>query len=108
MIGPLSICIDVADFEFALYSDGIYSPGPNWKPKPGCNHAVGLVGYGSLGPDKDYWIIKNSWGESWGEMGFAKIARNKRNFMAIASWVTYPKIVSQYDKENNGNKNILN
>lgn len=32
------------------------------------NHAVLAFGYGS-----DYWLIKNSWGSSWGEAGFIRI-----------------------------------
>jgi C1A family cysteine protease len=39
------------------------------------NHAVTLVGYGkSQRPDcNEYWLIKNSWGPTWGEGGFFKL-----------------------------------
>jgi len=55
------------------------------------NHIVSITGYGK-DPDtgKDYWIIRNSWGQYWGEMGFARIAMGK-NMMGIednVAWVT--------------------
>jgi cathepsin L len=38
------------------------------------NHVVELCGYGP-----DYWWIKNSFGPTWGNKGFAKLSRNRTN-----------------------------
>ena len=40
------------------------------------NHAVTVVGYGTQG-GKAYWLIKNSWGDNWGDGGYVKIVRGK-------------------------------
>jgi len=52
---------------------GIFSGQPQLRGASG-DHAVVLVGYGTEN-GKDYWIIQNSWGPSWGENGFARIER---------------------------------
>jgi len=53
------------------------------------NHAVVVVGYGTLN-GMDYWLIKNSWGTGWADQGYLKVARNKDNYAGIASWSYYP------------------
>lgn len=42
------------------------------------NHVMMIVGYGTEN-GTDYWLVKNSWGTTWGLKGFAKIARNREN-----------------------------
>ncbi|XP_035504674.1 procathepsin L [Scophthalmus maximus] len=86
-IGPITVAIDADHASFLFYSSGLYN-------EPSCNpnnlsHAVLLVGFGSEG-GQDYWIIKNSWGSSWGEGGFMRLIRDGRNTCGIASYALYP------------------
>ncbi|XP_030288335.1 cathepsin L1 [Sparus aurata] len=86
-IGPITVAIDADHSSFLFYSSGIYDE-PNCNPN-NLSHAVLLVGYGSEGGE-DYWIIKNSWGSSWGEGGYMRVIRDGRNACGIASYALYP------------------
>ncbi|XP_039610676.1 procathepsin L-like [Polypterus senegalus] len=88
-VGPITVTLDASNPSFQFYSSGIYND-PNCDEEQ-LNHAVLLVGYGTEG-NQDYWIIKNSWGSSWGENGYMKLARNKDNACGIASYALYPEV----------------
>ena len=64
------ISITLSSTGWANYQSGIFSCPSNAI----LDHAVLLVGY-----TKDYWIVKNQWGETWGENGFMRITRNREN-----------------------------
>merc|ERR1712037_324888 len=49
---------------------------PTWNTGAKITHAVTVVGYGTQG-GKPYWLIKNSWGDNWGDGGYVKIVRGK-------------------------------
>jgi C1A family cysteine protease len=65
--GPLVTTMDVYD-DFFSYSSGVYT---HTTGDYAGGHAVLIVGYSDAG---QYFIVKNSWGTSWGESGYFKIA----------------------------------
>ncbi|XP_054778219.1 zingipain-2-like [Prosopis cineraria] len=86
---PVSVALDARDFQF--YKEGIYN-GENCTGKLYTSHAVLIVGYDTVA-DRDYWIVKNSWGESWGMKGYMFIERNtgsKDGVCLINKYGAYP------------------
>ena len=67
-LNPVSIVLDATAMQF--YSSGIIT-----RCSELINHAVLAVGYGEENGIK-YWIIKNSWGVSWGESGYCRIEKD--------------------------------
>ena len=88
---PLPVAIEVQD-DFMDYTSGIYV-NDNADCGDELNHGVLAVGYDTK--DKTpFFIIKNSWGESWGETGYIRVAIGKgRGTCGIANkWDVVPKV----------------
>lgn len=84
--GPLVVSMKLHPAFFS-YSRGIFSYGSKkllqnkeWQE---VTHSVLLIGYG-IDNGVEYWQIMNSWGDFWGENGFAKIKKGD-NIMSIGS-----------------------
>ena len=91
--GPVSVAIEADTRVFQLYTGGVLTDdacGTN------LDHGVLIVGYGTTEDLTDYWIVKNSWGTSWGENGYIRIGKssdtNTAGICGIAQQASYPVV----------------
>jgi hypothetical protein len=75
--GPVVAAIRADSKAFKFYSGGIIGNGDCQAKLAPVNHAVLVVGFGTDN-GVPYWKIKNSWGTTWGEQGYARISRDTR------------------------------
>ena len=89
---PVAIAISADTKLFQSYSSGVIT-------SPSCytslDHGVLIVGYGEENGQK-YWLVKNSWSESWGQNGYVKIGRsestNDAGVCGIAMQPSFPSV----------------
>ena len=62
-------------------------------------HNVEIVGHGVTAAGEAYWSVKNSWGEGWGDRGYAKLAKDAGNACDVATNWAYPTGLS-YEEVN--------
>jgi cathepsin L len=88
---PLSICVEADQSVFQLYTSGVITSA---SCGTALDHAILAVGYNNTAKPA-YWIVKNSWGASWGLAGYVYIEMNWNNantpgICGIAMNVAYP------------------
>jgi len=104
-VGPVSVAFDVAS-DFRLYSHGVYDSFDAETNSTACssdlmslNHAVVAVGFGETDGDVSlpYYIVRNSWSNTWGMEGYFWIKRGE-NLCGISDCASFP-IVPALDKK---------
>ncbi|CAM8977540.1 unnamed protein product [Rhodiola kirilowii] len=86
-VRPVSVAFEVVS-GFRFYSEGVYTSDSCGRDPMDVNHAVLAVGYG-VEDGVPYWLIKNSWGSSWGDHGYFKMELGK-NMCGVATCASYP------------------
>jgi len=80
------LAVAVESLGLFFYESGIFRDEYCEKPAA-VDHAVNLVGYST-----DAWIVKNSWGETWGEKGYVRMARDLPSHCGIADYAYFPLV----------------
>ncbi|KAK1678416.1 hypothetical protein QYE76_039264 [Lolium multiflorum] len=86
---PVSVALDGGDDLFRFYKGGVLSGDCGTD----LDHGVTVVGYGVADDGKKFWVIKNSWGTSWGEDGYIRMERDiadKQGLCGLAMQPSYP------------------
>ncbi|KQJ81830.1 senescence-specific cysteine protease SAG39 [Brachypodium distachyon] len=86
---PVSIAVDGGDNLFRFYKGGVLSGACGTE----LDHGIAAVGYGITSDGTKFWLMKNSWGTSWGEKGFIRMERDiadEEGLCGLAMQPSYP------------------
>jgi len=84
--GPIACGVAVTQ-AFLDYKGGVFKDTTGARD---IDHDISLVGYGVTEDGEKYWVLRNSWGEFWGENGYARVLRGN-NTIAVetdCAWAT--------------------
>jgi len=84
--GPVSVAIEADKLVFQMYRSGVMDTS---RCGTNLDHGVLVVGFGNES-GKDYYLVKNSWGTTWGDKGYVKIAANADDTCGILDSASQP------------------
>lgn len=70
---PVSVAIEADQIDFQLYKSGVLTSDCGTT----LDHGVLVIGYGTEN-DENYYLVKNSWGTTWGDEGYIKLGRGQQ------------------------------
>ena len=82
----VSVAIEADQSVFQFYNTGVITSSSCGQQ---LDHGVTAVGYGTEGGE-EYFLVRNSWGPSWGASGYVKIGASSENICGILSQPSYP------------------
>lgn len=86
---PVSVAVDGGDSHFRFYKGGVLSGTCGTE----LDHGIAAVGYGVASDGTKYWLMKNSWGTTWGEAGYIRMERDiadEEGLCGLAMQPSYP------------------
>ena len=91
-IRPVVISVEADNFIFRFYESGIITDSECGTE---LDHAIVIVGYGEdTETNMKYWIVRNSWGTTWGENGYIRIERSEsEDDVGICGIASFPVMV---------------
>jgi C1A family cysteine protease len=93
---PIAIAIEADLQSFQFYKSGVYADDACGST---LDHGVLAVGYGTE-DDQDFFLVRNSWGATWGAEGYIKMSRESPNVngtCGILSFASRPTLRDDYD-----------
>lgn len=91
--GSVGVNMNVGD-EYRAYTSGIFDMQNDHGPIG--VHSVTLVGWGVSSSNEPYWILRNSWGTTWGENGYMKLKMSTASF-SLAEYMAPGEYIYQAD-----------
>ena len=92
---PISVAIQANQFVFQFYKEGVLSDDSCGKSAQ-LDHGVLAVGYGNDNESGEpFFMIKNSWGDKWGENGYIRFSRKSKNqygMCGVLKMASYPEV----------------